>query len=75
MNNQDARLLVAGSYADFLIYLTSLADPIIVGDKYPRTRLLAAFTKWAQTRNFDTDGASVAKWREACDNGLMKKGN
>jgi hypothetical protein len=73
INQQDIRAIVSGSHADFLIYLTALVDPIVVGDKYPRARLLAAFTKWAKTRDFDTDDADVSKWREVCGNGLMKK--
>jgi hypothetical protein len=71
--NNDIRAIVAGSHADFLVYLTALADPIIVGDQYPRTRILAAFTAWAKTRDFDTEDANVSKWREICNDGLMKK--
>lgn len=71
--NNDIRAIVAGSHADFLVYLTALADPIVVGDQYPRARILAAFTAWAKTRDFDTEDANVSKWREICNDGLMKK--
>jgi hypothetical protein len=70
MNN---RPIIAGAFADFLVYLTALANPIVVGDQYPSTRILAAFTKWAKTRDFDTEDANVSKWREICNEGLMKK--
>ncbi len=63
-----ARRLVAGGLADFLIYLTSLPDPIVVGGNYPRDRLIQAFQKWAKDRDFNVDQADVSSWRAACRN-------
>jgi hypothetical protein len=67
------RAIIAGAFADFLVFLTSLDDPIVVGGNYPRTKILSAFTKWSKSRDFNTEDANVAKWRELCNEGLMKK--
>jgi hypothetical protein len=70
---QKIRKLIAGSHADFLSFLISLPNPIVVGNEYPRTKILQAFNRWAKSRNFDTDDATIANWREVCSNGQMKK--
>jgi hypothetical protein len=69
--HESARRLVAGGLADFLIYLTSLPDPIVVGGNYPRDRLVQAFQNWAKDRDFSIEKADVSTWREACRKGLM----
>lgn len=72
-NNQHvpARKLIAGALADFLIYLTSLPDPIVIGGNYPRDRLVRAFQGWAQDREFNTEQADISSWRAACHNKLF----
>lgn len=70
-----ARTLIAGGFADFIIYLTALADPFVVGGTYPRNRLIEAFNKWAQSRNFETGDANISLWRETCNHGFMGKVN
>ena len=61
-----ARRLVAGCLADFLIYLTNLPEPVIVGGNYPRDRLILAFQNWAKDRNFNIDQADISVWRAVC---------
>ena len=71
--DDNVRRLIAGSFADFLIYLTSLPDPIIIGAEYPRKRLLDAFEEWAESKNFETTQADLNLWRTACQKGYMKR--
>lgn len=55
-----ARRLIAGSFADFLIHLTGLPDPIVIGAEYPRKKLLDAFVRWADSKNFTTTQADIS---------------
>lgn len=79
MQNQkqidSARTFIAGAFADFIIFLTALPDPIVVGGTYPRSKLIEAFNNWASSRNFDTDGANINVWREACNNSQLTRKN
>lgn len=70
-----ARNFIAGAFADFLIHLSALPDPIIVGGTYPRNRLIEAFNKWAKERNFDVSQANVSQWREACNKMMLCNGD
>ncbi len=74
-NTQQARALIAGGFADFLMYLTNLPSPIVVGDGYTRTRLFEAFKNWAKISDFDTTGADTHLWRDACHNGFLREVN
>jgi hypothetical protein len=73
VETQRIRRLIAGSHADFIVFLSTLANPIIVGNGYPRTKLIDAFNKWAKSRDFHTDDANISNWRDACNTGSMKK--
>jgi len=73
-NTQQARVLIAGGFADFLAYLIALPNPIVVGDNYPRKRLYDAFRTWAQDIDFDATEADVKLWREACRHGFFRRG-
>ena len=75
MPENNSRVLIASCLADFLMYLTAMPDPIIIGGAYPRNKLLEAFNKWLKDRNFCVDGADIFIWREACNKGLMKGSN
>jgi len=71
-----ARAFIAGAFADFIIFLTAMPDPIVIGGTYPRVKLIEAFSHWAKSRNFDTEGADINTWREACNNShLVRKHN
>lgn len=73
-NKNDARKLLAGAFADFLIYLTSQSNAIIVGGTYPRERVVNIFKAWASERNFDLSDADINLWREAARLGNFMKG-
>lgn len=68
-----ARNLIAGGFVDFIVFLTSSTDPIVVGGEYPRTKLMAVFNSWAKSRNFYTDDADVSFWRDMCNKGFVQK--
>ncbi len=72
-NKNDARKLLAGAFADFLIYLTSQTDAFIVGGTYPRDRAVNVFKAWAAERNFDLSDADINLWREAARLGNFTK--
>jgi hypothetical protein len=71
-NTQDARRLLAGGIADFVLFLSALEDPIIVGKQYPRNRLMKAFKSWSEIRNVHINDADVNLWLAACKQGFMK---
>jgi|WetSurMetagenome_2_1015567.scaffolds.fasta_scaffold01440_10 hypothetical protein len=72
-NTQDARALIAGGFASFLMFLYELENPIIVGKDYPKRKLLDAFYEWSRTCGFDPGEANINLWRHACKYGLLKR--
>jgi len=68
----NTRELIAGGIADFLIYITRLPDPLVVGGGYPRDKLITAFQGWLKERDFNMYNADITAWRDACRNGDMK---
>jgi hypothetical protein len=72
MDSKLARQFIAGSFADFLIFLAALPDPIIVGGTYPRNKLMQAFQSWTEIRDFNTNNADLSAWRTACSQGVLK---
>jgi hypothetical protein len=70
---ESARTFIAGAFADFIIFLTALPDPIVIGGTYPRAKLIEAFSNWAKNRNFDTAGANINTWREACNKSQLTR--
>jgi hypothetical protein len=68
----DLRRLIAGALCDFVGYLDELQDPIIVGQRYSKKLLIAAFSDWLAIRNFNVKGASGQVWIEACKKGAFK---
>ncbi|MFA5344657.1 MAG: hypothetical protein WC315_00040 [Candidatus Omnitrophota bacterium] len=73
-NTQEARLLIAGGFYDFLIYLVALPNPIVVGGGYPRNKIYEAFRDWANSVGFDAIEANPHLWREACRHGFFRRG-
>ena len=71
---QQACALISGGFADFLVYLTELPQPIVVGADYPQKKLLEAFKAWAAVIDFDTTNADISIWREACRQGFFRRG-
>jgi hypothetical protein len=69
---QFSRRVIAGCLADFLIYLSSLPDPIVIGHDYPRDRLAKAFQAWAKDRDFNTSMPDLHLWQRLCGQGQMK---
>ena len=66
------RELIAGGIADFLIFLTKIPDPMIIGASYPRDKLVKALHAWAKERDFNMDNADINSWRNICRNGDMR---
>jgi len=66
------RRLIAGALCDFVGYLDELEDPIIVGQRYSKDRLITAFTDWLAIRRFNVKGASGQEWIAACKKGAFK---
>lgn len=64
--NRNVKGFIAGGFADFLIYLVELPEPIVIGGGYERDKLIAAFNTWAAERNFDVSNAELNQWRKAC---------
>jgi hypothetical protein len=64
--HKDVKSFLAGGFADFLIYLIELPDPIVVGGGYERDKIVAALSTWAAERNFDISSADLNQWRRAC---------
>jgi hypothetical protein len=71
-NTRQAKLLIAGGFADLLSYLTELENPIIVGRGYSRSKLLEAFEAWALFNNFDITEADDNLWKHACLHGFFR---
>lgn len=72
-DNIPARKLIAGGLVDFLIYLTSLPDPIVIGGNYSHDRLMNAFQGWAKERDFNINNADIQNWRTACRGRVFEK--
>ena len=72
-NVDPARRLIAGGICDFVQYLATLDNPIVVGKQYPRNRLMKAFNDWAASRSFFTQDADLTLWANACQKGFMRK--
>ncbi len=71
--NDDGRKMVAGGFIDFLSFLASSPNPILIGEDYPRERLMKAFNQWSMRCGFETSDADVALWKDACQRGYMKR--
>lgn len=65
------RKFVAGALCDFLGYLDSLEDPIVVGKRYNNKLLIAAFTRWLKKRNVSVEDADGKQWLTACASGAL----
>lgn len=70
---QEAHALIAGGFADLLAYLSALPNPIVVGEGYPRKRLLDAFYDWAKNIDFNSTEANISLWRAACRHGFFRR--
>jgi hypothetical protein len=70
--HQFSRKIIAGCLADFLIFLSSLPDPIIVGADYPRDRLAKAFQAWSKLRDFNNSSPDLHQWQRLCTQGYLK---
>jgi hypothetical protein len=71
---QDAKLLIAGGFADFLAYLVSSPNPIIVGGGYPPNKIYDAIREGSKEMDFDLTDINPQLWREACRHGFFKGG-
>ena len=65
------KALISGAFADLIAHLISLPNPIIIGEGYPKRRLLEVFQNWAEDLNFDASEADIHLWREACRYGFF----
>ena len=66
------RRLIAGALCDFVGHLDELKDPIIVGERYSRDRLIDAFTKWTMKRGINVKDANAEGWISGCNRGVFK---
>jgi len=60
------RKIIAGAFADFIAYLDTLANPIVVGGGYPRKRLIDAFNNWAENNQFNVSDGDIKTWQAIC---------
>jgi hypothetical protein len=74
-NTQQARLLIAGGFADFIAYLTLNPNPIVVGKGYPDVKIIEIFKEWCASIDFDITEVNVHMWREACKHGFFRREN
>jgi len=68
------RKYVAAALCDFLVYVTSIRDPIIVGGQYPQDKMLEVFNKWCHDRKVNVRGTTAEDsklWLNSCQEGKM----
>jgi hypothetical protein len=67
------RKYVAAALCDFLAYVTSIEDPIIVGGQYPRDKMLSVFSQWCFDRqiNIEITCDDSKLWLNSCQQGNM----
>lgn len=63
------RDLILGGTFDFLLYLSRLENPLVVGKEYPRDKLIEAYEDWARENNITVDKIEIAVFRFACEGG------
>lgn len=68
------RKYVAAALCDFLAYITSIKEPIIVGGQYPRNKMIETFRQWCFDRKINmgeiTD-EDAKLWLHSCQQGKM----
>ncbi len=68
-----ARRLIAGALADFLTYISTVKDPLIIGGQYDPRRLLRIYAEWCQERGFDNQEPDPTTWLRLCTSGYMRR--
>jgi len=71
-NKETLRRFIAAVICDFVGYLDTLADPILVGGQYPKNKLIEHLSKWCNDRNFSVEDADGEGWVIACKTGSLK---
>lgn len=72
-NDHEAlRRFVAGGLCDLIGFLDEVEDPFIVGERYSRDKLIAAFTTWLTKRGISVKDADATGWVAACNKGALK---
>jgi hypothetical protein len=70
-NRESIRRFIAGALCDLVGYLDELSDPIVVGGRYSKDRLIQAFYSWCQERNINVKDADAIGWLNACRSGSL----
>jgi hypothetical protein len=64
VNKVKNRRLVSGALYDFVAYLTSLKNPIMIGGSEDCVPAVDALVEWAQSRGLDIDdNPDIAGWQ------------
>lgn len=70
-NRESVRRFVAGALCDLIAHLDSLDDPIVVGGRYPKERLIRAFYEWCEERGISVKDPDATGWLNACKSGAL----
>lgn len=70
-NREAVRRFVAGALCDLIGHLDELDDPIIVGGRYPKDRLILAFYEWCEQRGVSVKDPDATGWLTACKSGAL----
>jgi hypothetical protein len=67
------RKLIGSALCDFVAYLNSIKDPIIIGGQYSNKKLLAIFRDWLLIKKFEIDGVAEEgkSWIRMCKTGIF----
>lgn len=69
MNKATNELVLGGVY-DFIDHCCKRENPLLVGQSYPRERVIKEFETWAAARNLPINQTNVEFFRRACTGAL-----
>ncbi len=70
---ESLRKLIGSALCDFIAYLNSIKDPVIVGGQYSNEKLLAIFRDWLLIKKFEINGITEGAkgWIRMCQEGVF----
>jgi len=74
-NRKSMRRFIAGALCDLVGYLDELSNPIVVGGRYSKDRLVQAFYSWCKDRNVNISNPDAIGWLNACKSGVLTTDN